>query len=358
MRGFHLKLAAIVASGFAIRVLYALLVAKRAPFLGDARAFQSLAQHLVHGNGFSLRNPGRAALRPTAEKPPLYPLVLAAGQAVRGGYVSQHIVDCACGAGTIAVVGVLGKRVARETVGLLAAALAAVYPVLIVTDGSLRSESLYGLLIAVTLVAGYQASDQPTNGRVAALGVVIGLSALVRAEALLLVPLLGIPLVRRARGTRLRVGALLCAGCIVVVVPWTVRNLLVFDRPVVISTNDASLVEGANCHASYSGATTGEWVPQCVHRLAGNQATEAAHQRERGLDYAGAHFARLPAVAAVRVLRTWGIYRPRLQWQEEAFYEGRLIGRDHDWMVENEEVPHSPRNDHDDAPSAHQRSHA
>src|SRR5205807_10467960 len=135
-----------------------------------------------------------------------------------------------------------------------------------------------------------------------------------------------VPVALRAGRSRLTRGALVCLGCILVLVPWTVRNFAAFGRPVLVSTNEASLVEGANCHASYYGRGTGTWAGSCFHEQPGNQAKEAASQRRRGLDYAADHIGRLPAVVAVRVLRTWGIYRPRLQWREEAFFEGRDLG--------------------------------
>jgi hypothetical protein len=43
---------------------------------------------------------------------------------------------------------------------------------------------------------------------------------------------------------------------------------------------------------------------------------QAARQRDAALTYVGDHFDRLPAVMAVRVLRTWGIWRP--------FHQARL----------------------------------
>ena len=323
MRAFPVKLACIVAAGLAARLLYALLIAKRTPLLGDAEQFQVIARHLVHGQGFSSINPGHDALRPTAAKPPLYPFLLAPVQAISPGYVSQHVLNCCFGAATIAAIGFLVRRVAGDTAGLVAAAIAAVYPVLIVTDGSLRGESLYGLLVAAILIAAYAAWDVPTGRRALVLGAVIGIAALARAEALTFLPLLAVPVALRAGASRLTRGALVCLGCILVLVPWTVRNFAAFGRPVLVSTNEASLVEGANCHASYYGRGTGTWAGSCFHEQPGNQAKEAAAQRRRGYDYATDHLGRLPAVVAVRVLRTWGVYRPGLQWREERFFEGR-----------------------------------
>src|SRR5947208_500512 len=61
----------------------------------------------------------------------------------------------------------------------------------------------------------------------------------------------------------------------------------------------------------------------CRRAAAPSYSVPSSAQRRRGYDYATDHLGRLPAVVAVRVLRTWGVYRPGLQWREERFFEGR-----------------------------------
>ncbi|MBV9212155.1 MAG: glycosyltransferase family 39 protein [Actinobacteria bacterium] len=322
MRSYRAQLSLVVVAGLAIRLLYALHYARRTPLNGDAETFQRIAQHLIDGHGFTLANVGRRALRATAEKPPLYPLLLAPVQGISRGWVSQQVLNSLLGAGTVGAIGVLARRVGGRTVGLVAASLAAVYPVFLATDGSLRSETLYGLAVTCLLIGAYAAWDRPGR-RLFALGALIGVAALVRAEALLFLPLLGVLLARRAPRARALQAAVVCAGCLVAIAPWTIRNLLAFDRFVPISTNEASLVEGANCEGAYYGKGIGGWDPRCVHRRPGNQADEATVERREGLRYARRHLGRLPVVMGVRVAKTWGFYRPDRQWHEEEFYEGR-----------------------------------
>ena len=98
--------------------------------------------------------------------------------------------------------GLLGRRVAGERVGLIAALIAAIHPTLWTWTGSVRSESLYAPLIALALLSAY-GSPSALGARTAALlGAAIGLAALTRSEALtllvLLLLLLSLP--ARARG--------------------------------------------------------------------------------------------------------------------------------------------------------------
>ena len=84
-------------------------------------------------------------------------------------------------------IGYLGRRVAGARVGLIAAAIAAVYPVLIGADASLLTESLFGLCVAVAMLIAYRLFDAPSGWWALALGVAIGVASLARSEGLLLV---------------------------------------------------------------------------------------------------------------------------------------------------------------------------
>ena len=52
------------------------------------------------------------------------------------------------------IVALLGRRLAGERAGLIAAGIAAIYPTLIAADGALMSETLYGLLTQRPAFAG------------------------------------------------------------------------------------------------------------------------------------------------------------------------------------------------------------
>src|SRR5207244_8269490 len=101
-------------------------------------------------------------------------------------------------------VGLIARRLGGPRAGLIAAGIAAVYPVLVAADGAMMSETLYGLLIAAALLTALRLLDrQPGPPLAAALGALIGLATLTRAEALLLLPLLAWPVAARAQARRL-----------------------------------------------------------------------------------------------------------------------------------------------------------
>ena len=292
---------------------------------GDIRFFHWAANLIADGRGYiapyTLQLTGD--VRPTAEHPPLWPHLLGLVSELGGTSVLAHrLVGCAVGALTVAAVGLLARRVAGDAVGLTAAGLAACYPLFLAADGSLMSEPLYGLAIAVALIAVLGLLDRPSGRSALGLGLVVGVAALIRGEGLLLLPLLALPAaVLAAPGGRLRRAGLVLAGAALVIAPWTARNWARFDQPVLVSTNDSTVLVGANCEATYRGRDLGYWRDDCRTTIRErNEAELAARYRREGLSYAADHAGRLPAVLPVRVLRTWGVWQPRRQ---AALAEGR-----------------------------------
>lgn len=335
-RDFWLPLALLVAVGLVLRIVYALAIAGDDPLVGDGLEIHGIANAVADGRGFITPIvPEGQEPTPTAHKPPLYPLALALVSALGGsGYEAHHVATAVIGSAAVVVIALLARHLAGARTGLIAGATAALYPVFIAADASLRSETLYVLLSALVMLACYRAYEHPSAGRLALLGALIGLAALTRGEALVLLLLLAVPAVwRGAREGRPRRLAVVCAVCALVVAPWLVRSWSAFDQPVLISTNSGDLLAGANCDSTYSGPLTGGWAFGCAllpARAGENEADVSVRLRERGLDYARDHAGRLPVVLAARALRPWGLYQPAEQIRLRVEGEGQR--RRMDWL--------------------------
>ena len=317
-RPFATRLAAIAGVGLAIRLVYALAVMGDRRLTGDGNEFHFLANVLAKTGSYiqPFQYLGLHHTVPTTEKPPLYPGLLAIPSALGLDSVNAHrVVSCLLGAAAVVLIGMLGRRVAGDRVGLIAAGIAAVYPALWMLDASVRSESLYLPLIALVLLLAY---DLRGWRRAALLGVAIGFAALTRSEAVLLVPLL-LP------WRRPKVAAAVVAGFVVVVSPWLVRNWITFDQPTGISTNEGGLFAGANCEAAYYTELIGTWAcfPRNDPAWGENEAVISGHLRRQAYDYASDHAGRVPAVVGVRVLRVWDLWRPR----KFALFESQIADR-------------------------------
>src|SRR6476661_6162956 len=323
-----MRLAPLLVLALGLRLAYSLLLVKTQPLLGDGLEFHNLAYSIAdHGRYAQASFLTPDQVLPTADKPPLYPLVLALFTLVGGhGWIPHQVAGALIGTGTVAVTAFLGRRVAGDLAGLIAGGVAAVYPMLIAADGSFRSESLYALLIAATLLAAYGLWDRPTVRRALLCGVLIGLATLTRSEALILLVLLVLPAALLAVSLR-RAAWLTGAATVAVLVvltPWLVRCWIQFDRPVFVSTNSGGLLAGANCDKTYHGEWLGQWRFDCLRPIHTKNEAQGSSQLARdGLNYAQDHAGRLPVVMTVRVLRSWELYRPRQQWTIERFFEGR-----------------------------------
>ena len=324
---FRRRLIGVAALGFAARAVFALTSGSDALVrAGDPRFFHQTANLLADGHGyispvFWFANGSSAA---ATEHPPLWSAVLALFSALGGRSVHAHqLVGCAVGAATVVCAGAIGRRLRGDGVGLLAAAGCAAFPVFVAMDGSLMSEPLYALCVALVLLAALRLLAAPNLRRSAVLGLAIGLTVLVRSEAILLVALVGAPvalLLPKRRGLHV---AVLGAVAVLTVAPWCVRNSLELDHPMLVSSEDGSVLAGANCARTYAGYNIGYWLADCLPRAHDrNAATASIRLRGVGLRYARDHAHRLPAVAAVRVLRTFGLWQPqRLVY----FAEGRKL---------------------------------
>jgi hypothetical protein len=328
------RLALILAGALVIRVLYTLLVAQDIPVIGDALTYHLLGGNIADGKGFERApHPQLAPFEgwkpgvPTAEHPPLFPLLIGLITKLGAtGYLAQKLLLCGVGTVTVGFVGLAGREAGGTTTGLVAAALAAIYPFLWVVDGSLMSETLYGVLLAAALWLALRFARRPSLGLAAGVGALAGLAALTRGEALLLAPLLLLPLAVRAGAawrSRLTLAAVALGAFALVLAPWTIRNLTVFEKPVLISTNGNAVFVGSNCDPVYHGDFTGLWNFNCYGEAPeGDESEQAVAYRERGFDYARDHAGRLPAVVAVRFLRVWDLWRPLQQATYESL-EGR-----------------------------------
>jgi hypothetical protein len=320
-RRFAAWLAAWALAGLALRVGYVLTIARKDPNAGDPFYYHTQANLLAAGHGFAEPfawvNFHRVV--PSAFHPPLFSVVLAASSWLGGtSYLAHKLTACLVGTATIVVIGLAGRHIGGDRAGLTAAGLAAGYPNLWVVDGILMPETLYALIIALVILTGVRLIARPGAGRCAALfGVTLGLAALARGEAVLLLPLVALPLVWQAvrRGLRPSIGfrqlGVMVAAATAVVAPWTARNLRTFDRPVPIAVNGQEVLGTANCDLTWYGSLIGYWHFGCYHGSPpGDESDRAAYFADRGIRYIGRHLDRAPLVAAARVGRIWDVYRP------------------------------------------------
>ena len=193
----------------------------------------------------------------------------------------------------VLLIGLLGRRIGGDRVGLVAALIAALYPNLWVNDGLIMSETVTGIVVVLALLLAYNLRDRPRTATALGCGALCGLAALARAELGLLVPLLAVPAAWTARAMTRRdasaLAAATVAAAVLVVAPWVLYNESRFKDTTFVSTNDGLTLAGANCARVYSGNTIGLWViqPPCIDdpQPPGDQSQVSAAYRHKAFDY-------------------------------------------------------------------------
>jgi 4-amino-4-deoxy-L-arabinose transferase-like glycosyltransferase len=331
--GFRRGLAVAVLVAVLVRFGYVLLVVRNRALGLDAQSYRLLALGIRDGLGYVGPPDGHGIRAATATFPPVFPAYLAAASMVVGrSILALRLATAAIGVVNVALIGLLARRLAGPTVGLVAAGLAAVYLPLVTTDGSFMSEPLYLLLVLGAVHLAVTLRDRVDVARAAATGVLIGLAALTRSEALLLIPFVAVPAIVLARADLRRgllSGAAVAIVPVLVLLPWHLRNASTFSEPVLFSGNSATAVAGTACDRHFSGSETALWTFGCLAlpdpRPLPDEAALYAALRRNATDYTTSHLSSLPRVVAVRELRTWGLWAPRQQAAFEA-PEGRVEG--------------------------------
>jgi 4-amino-4-deoxy-L-arabinose transferase-like glycosyltransferase/Flp pilus assembly protein TadD len=175
-------------------------------------------------------------------KPPLYAYALAVVRAVGlTGSWAPRVFNLLLDLASCVLVFSLGARLFSRRVGGMAALVVAVWGPLVYFTGELVSASMSVFLYLAVLRVTLWAMDGERARRWLAVGLLVGVTALARAEALLLVPALAATTAIRWRREHVRRDAIraaaLVAGALLAVSPATLRNVLHGGDLVAISAN-------------------------------------------------------------------------------------------------------------------------
>jgi hypothetical protein len=287
--------------------------------MDDPDNYLPLARALAEGRGLSWQG------RPTAYRPPLYPLLLAPLVGLLGDRPSWGIraLHLALGAGTVA----LTARAARgwglpPGQVLIAAAVVALDPVLVVQGRGVMTETLAAFLVAATLAT--ISSARPSGWRGAACGGLgFGLAALCRPS---LLPGAGLATLAalgagpgRWRDRRSRATALALATA-ATLTPWAWRNARIFGEPVWTTTHGGYTLALANNPTYYaevldgppgavwSGPNQARWQGRIAREVAGKTEPQADRWlRRAGLRMLAARPGAFARATLARLGRLWGV---------------------------------------------------
>ncbi|MCY2961729.1 MAG: glycosyltransferase family 39 protein [Planctomycetota bacterium] len=233
-RSARWALLAIVAVALAVRVVYVLQ--SRASPLFDAPQMDALyhvewARALVRGEDYQ---PGPFF------RAPAYPWFLAGMTWLFGdNLLAPRLVQAVIGAGSCALVHALGARLFDRRTGLVSAAIASVYAMLVYFEGELLLPVLEIPTCLAAVLFAVRFGERPGPRRAAFAGLALGIAAIVRPNVLLWGVVVGLWIVARGGAPlaqRLRQSALYGLATLVPILPITAYNAIVGRDLVLIST--------------------------------------------------------------------------------------------------------------------------
>jgi 4-amino-4-deoxy-L-arabinose transferase-like glycosyltransferase len=295
--------------------LLALAFALRAGFLfvrnsplefPDSVVYHQIAGNVCAGKGLA------QAPQVTAFHPPGYPLFLAGCYALFGPRpMAAGVAQAALGTLTCLVIFLLARRAFDdERTGLIAAAIAAVYPFFVFYSSLLLSENLFNLLLVAGVWLLLEAARDLRMRTAALAGIVLGLGTLTRASLVGFVPCAApfwwLLTRQRGRGRPLFVYGVVMVAAFAALCPWAVRNYLRTGHFVFTALQGGQALYEANCPEATGGPT--------AHLIDWDKVTEgkplSEYERDRflwkkSLDYIREHPGRFFRLAAVKLGRFW-----------------------------------------------------
>lgn len=255
--------AAIVALALVVRVV--VVVTSRHSFkpVDDEVDYLRLAASIRAGHGWAgipLLHGGAYALRP-----PLYPLSLTGLFFVTGTHVtSARLFGAVLGAVSVALIGVLGRQLGGRRAGVVAMAIAAVYPSFVILDTRVYSEPLFIPLYLAAVVVAIRAARTRSTLLAVGAGGLAALSWLVRSNGLIVVVAVAVVLLV-GRGWAIRSRAVAAAVALLasalVISPWTIRNYVHFHEFVPVANESGYGLAGTFNPQAENAAAKAQWIP-------------------------------------------------------------------------------------------------
>lgn len=224
---------------------------------GDAEGYWALAGQIAAGGDYAVYDPPRRVLRM-----PGFPLLLGAVRSVTGGaFLPVRLVLAAVGTAGCGVVYLLGRTLDSERTGLVAAAVAAFWPVLVGFSVLILSETFFALMLTLSLAAMAKLvrSSGDAASRTIVWGGAVGISIVVASyvRPTWLPAVVGFPVVYWLWAGRTKSAALVGLAIVLTaaatLTPWVIRNHTVTGHFV-----PTTLWVGPSLYDGLNASATGE----------------------------------------------------------------------------------------------------
>jgi 4-amino-4-deoxy-L-arabinose transferase-like glycosyltransferase len=216
--------------GVALALVFSLVIypAIRQPLAAniDPDKLGDLSSNLADGRGFVYSGPGKLVTE--FDRGPVYPAVVAEIILLGGtrSFLPVQVFQSLLHGLTCFVVFLIASRIHARKIALASEALCAIHPMLIWYTARIWIETTHTLLVTVSLFSLLLLADRSTPRRAVASGLLLGLASLTKSILLPFSFVAGAVLLLRRGRQAIPAAAIMVIVCLLVVLPWTVRNYL------------------------------------------------------------------------------------------------------------------------------------
>lgn len=214
-----------------------------------------IAQRLLEGKSFGLESYGGAWYR-TFGSPPFAYLCALVYWLTGHSHAAMLGVQWLFSAVTAAACAVIGQRLFSWRAGIAAAVLVALHPGFVVYEThKIHPLSLDAMLATLGILLVLALKTNGSRKLAAAAGLVHGLAVFERSTQVALLPLTALSLWQSRRGSGfVRRAAVYGLMILAVMGPWTIRSLVLYHRPVFVTTTSAEVFWRGNNPLASGGA--------------------------------------------------------------------------------------------------------
>jgi len=227
----------------------------------DPDGYRRLARNVVTNGTYGWHLSAGGVVQPSAYRPPLYTLLIAACVAwPAGDPMLIAWLHLAAGVATVVLVFVLAQRLGLARAAPVAAVLVACDPILLNQSTLVMTETLATLLAVVAWALLARAGPSWSMGRVAWAGAGLALAALCRPTFLVVLVTVAIALgLVVPKGRRCRAVLAFAVAALLVLTPWIVRNQVQFGRSIVATTHGGYTLWLGNNRSFYDYLREAPW---------------------------------------------------------------------------------------------------
>jgi 4-amino-4-deoxy-L-arabinose transferase-like glycosyltransferase len=285
----------------------------------DARAYDSIAQNIINGNGFREEAEGDVLFDRSIQRAgPAYEYFLAGIYTIFGHqYEAVWIIQAILHALSAWLIWLIGKKIFfkdGETIGLIAATIFGLHPDLIEISAMLLTETFYLFLTILILYCFVEVYFSKKWLWTVALVISLAIGILARPPILLFVPIIVFWYITKKQLKQFMLFGVLLVLCLI---PWTVRNYTIYHQFIPTTLIGEYNLWVGNTLTADGGQLSSGYNPFDEYVTEHGYVTLHVAANTAFKNFISEHPGRFIELTAIRTIRYFSLIRPMGFW----FYE-------------------------------------